>query len=67
MNKKYIDKLILRMKDNAGRVFAIKVDDQVLYDTLSNYEENARDCRYASWWIKNPQASIVELELVEKK
>jgi hypothetical protein len=49
------------------KIFGILHNNILVDDYVKDTEEDARNSKTASWWLENPEARVVELELVEKK
>jgi hypothetical protein len=47
--------------------FAIMLDGLIIQYTIAETKNAAIDKKTASWWLENPKAKVVELELVEKQ
>jgi hypothetical protein len=49
------------------KVFGVALNDVIDFNTLGLDKKMAMNKKSASWWLENPEAKVVELELVEKK
>jgi hypothetical protein len=47
--------------------FAIMLDGLIVQYTIAETKNAAIDKKPASWWLENPEARVIELELIEKR
>jgi hypothetical protein len=49
------------------KLFVIITNGELIEHSINLIKEEAQDHKPHSWWLENPEARVIELELVEKQ